>query len=169
MDKTVIGILVKNESGVLNRVTGLFSKRGFNIDSLSVGETENKSISRITITTIADEHTRWQIVKQLEKLVDVKKVQILETDDSVLRELLLVKIGLAASNRLARSEVMEAINVFRGKVIDMTPEFILIEVTGASSKIDAFIDYLKQYNICELCRTGATAIERGSKILSEGK
>ncbi len=156
-------MLVKNESGVLTRISGLFARRAFNIDSLSVGETENHLISRITISARGDDYIREQIVKQLMKLVDVITVELMDLENTVLRELLLVKVRFEKGEL---TELMQAISVFRAKVIDLTSNTATLELTGQASKVTAFIDFLKPYGITELCRTGITAIGRGEHILN---
>lgn len=158
----VLSMLVNNEAGVLTRVTALFSRRGFNIDSLSVGETENPKVSRITITATGDDYLKEQITKQLEKLHDTIVVEHMEQGRTVLRELLLVKVAVGHEER---SRIMEAVSVFRAKVVDMEPASLTVEITGERSKLDAFVEYLKPYGISELCRTGITAIGRGDYIL----
>ncbi|HAN43820.1 MAG TPA: acetolactate synthase small subunit, partial [Ruminococcaceae bacterium] len=150
-EKFILSMLVNNESGVLTRVSGLFARRGFNIDSLSVGETENSNISRITITATGDDYTKDQIIKQLEKLHDVKTIELMDKARTVLRELLLIKVKAAKGER---NEIMQGTAVFRAKVIDLSPESLTVEITGEHSKLDAFIEFLKPYGIIELCRTG---------------
>ena len=158
----VIALLVSNQSGVLTRVSGMFARRGFNIDSLTVGETEHSELSRITVTMTGEEHTLNQIVKQLGKLHDVKKLEVLEDKSTVVRELLLIKVAVKPETR---QEIMDAVNVFRCKIIDFAPESLCVEITGESSKIDAFVDYMKPFTIIERCRTGVVALSRGSKTL----
>ncbi len=164
MKKTqfVLGVIVSNQFGVLARISGLFSRRGYNIDSLTVGETEQPAFSRMTIVATGDSYIQEQIVKQLEKLQEVHKVEILSPTEIVARELLLIKIAAAQGQR---AELMEAVQVFRCKVVDFTPESVSIEVTGEDSKLDAFIEYARGYGILELCRTGITALERGPHTL----
>jgi len=164
--KFLLSILVNNEAGVLTRVSSLFSRRGFNIDSLSVGETESSKISRITISAKGDDYIKEQIVKQLMKLHDVITVELMDLENTVIRELLLVKV---ASRNGELSEIMHAMNIFRAKVVDLSPGYVTLELTGQSSKIDAFIEFLKPYGIIELCRTGITAIGRGDYILKNVK
>lgn len=160
--KIVISILVKNESGVLTRVTGLFARRGFNIDSLSVGETEDVSQSRITVTMFSDSYEEEQVIKQLEKLEDVVVVESMDTGNIIFRELLLIKVNCTEGQR---SQILEAVSIFRAKVVDLCPTSLTVEITGESSKCDAFLEYLRPYGIAELCRTGATALGRGKKTL----
>lgn len=155
----VISALVTNHSGVLSRVSSLFSRRGFNIDSLTVGVTEDERFSRITICSTCDDATKEQIVKQLSKLYDVKKIEVMHRDESVFREMILVKI---ATPRQVRAEIMSSVNIFRGKIVDMGLESVTVELTGDPSKINAFIEFLSQYEILELCHTGLTAVKRGA-------
>ena len=160
--RLILSLLVSNESGVLTRISGLFARRGFNIDSLSVGETENPRVSRITIQAAGDEYVRSQIVHQLEKLHDVKTVELMDVSQTVLRELLLVKVH---ANPETRGQVLDAVTVFRAKVIDLTPATMTMELTGEGTKLDAFITYLEPLGIIEVCRTGVTAIGRGGYVL----
>ena len=161
--RLILSLLVANESGVLTRISGLFARRGFNIDSLSVGETQNPRISRITIQVAGDAYVREQVVHQLEKLHDVKTVTLMELEQTVLRELLLVKVRAAPDTR---SQVLDAVTVFRAKVIDLTPETMTMELTGEKSKLDALIPYMEPLGIIEVCRTGVTAIGRGGYVLT---
>jgi acetolactate synthase-1/3 small subunit len=161
-NRIIISMLVKNEVGVLTRVSGLFARRGFNIGSLSVGETERSDVSRITITTQGDEYVREQMIRQLEKLHDCIIVESLDQKNVVTRELILLKLNVQKGER---REIMEAVSIFRAKVVDLTSTTMTIEVTGETSKCDAFVEYLREYGIAELVRTGLTAIERGSNKL----
>lgn len=163
-EKFILSMLVKNEAGVLTRVSGLFARRGFNIDSLSVGETLDNKVSRITITATGDEYIREQIRLQLEKLHDVIIIEDMPIESTVMRELLLIKVNVAQGKR---SEVLEATSIFRAKVVDLTPTFLTLEVTGDSSKCNAFLEYMLPFGIEEICRTGITAISRGSKLLKK--
>ena len=162
-DHFLLSMLVNNEAGVLTRITGMFARRGFNIDSLSVGETENSSISRITIASHGDDYFKEQIVLQLRKLHDVKVVELMDLGSTVRRELLLIKVKIEDTTR--RSQILEAVNIFRAKIIDLSPVSLTIEITGEKTKLEAFIVYLSPYGITELCRTGVTAIGRGNYIL----
>jgi acetolactate synthase-1/3 small subunit len=158
-----IAVLVQNHSGVLTRVAGLFSSRNFNIESLSVGETENPDNSRMTIVVSGDDATLDQVEKQLTKLVEVIKVEDLSGDASVVRELALVKIKAEGQGRL---ELFEIANVFRAKVVDVAAGSLSVEVTGEHGKIDAFLQLVKPYGVLELVRTGAAGIGRGPATLS---
>jgi acetolactate synthase-1/3 small subunit len=164
--RVILGVLVSNQFGVLTRVAGLFARRGYNIDSLTVGETEDPAYSRMTIVARGDDYMKSQIVKQLEKLYDVKEIRVLSDEASVSRELLLIKI---CADQQRHAEIMEAVKVYRAKVIDLSSQAITMEITGESDKLDAFVEYLKPYGIAELCRTGVTAISRGSTRLAVPK
>ncbi len=160
MNRQILSVLVDNQSGVLSRVAGLFSRRGYNIDSLSVGETEDPDVSRMTIVARGDDATLEQIKKQLNKLIDVIKVVTLEPGDSVYRELLLVKVQTAAGNRASISEIVD---IFRAKIIDVAPQSMTVELTGDESKVNAFAQLMQPYGIIEIVRTGLTALQRGDK------
>lgn len=162
MKKHVLSVLVENHSGVLSRVSGLFSRRGYNIDSLSVGETEDPKISRMTIVADADEYTLEQIKKQLNKLVDVIKIMELKEDRAIYRELALIKIAASKENR---AEIIEIANIFRAHIVDVANESVVIEATGDQGKISALSNMLEPYGIKEVIRTGLTALERGEREL----
>ena len=158
-NKFVIAVYVENKFGVLTRVTSMFTRRGFNIDTLTVGETENPKYSRITISMSGDGYAREQMINQLRKLQNVKKVEYLDRDESLSRELLLIKIK---NDPAYRQDVLSAVDIFRSKIIDYSTEALCIEITGETSKINAFIEILKPYGIIEMCRTGVVALERGA-------
>jgi acetolactate synthase-1/3 small subunit len=158
--KHLLSVLVENKPGVLTRVTSLFARRGFNIDSLAVGPTEDPTLSRITIVVIADDTPIEQITKQLFKLINVLKIQDLDPAESIDRELVLFKVN-AASER--RHEIIEIANVFRAKVIDVGRNSLTIEATGSSDKLQAMEDLFRAYGIKELARTGKIALARGSR------
>lgn len=158
MKKYVIAVYVDNKFGVLTRVTSMFTRRGFNIDSLTVGKTESPEYSRITITIYGGEGEKEQVIKQLQKLVNVKRVQLLPKDSSVSRELMLIKVKNCQDTK---NDIMTAVNIFRSKIIDYSPEALCIEVTGDTEKLDAFIEIMKPLGIIEMCRTGIVALERG--------
>ena len=162
-NKVIIAVYGDNQAGVLTRVTSMFTRRGFNIDTLTVGETEHSEYSRITICLRGDDNVREQLVNQLKKLVVVKKVEVL-TDEPIQRELLLIKVQNTSQNR---SEIMTAVDVFRASVIDYSTDGMCIETTGSPSKIDAFIKLMQPFGILEMCRTGIVALERGSQTLLE--
>lgn len=157
----VIAVYVENKAGVLTRVTAMFTRRGFNIDSLTVGETERSEYSRITISMSGDEYVKAQLINQLKKLLVVKRVEVLE-EEPIKRELMLIKVTNESQNR---SDIMTAVDVFRASVIDYTPEGMCIEVTGSPSKIDAFVKLMEPFGILEMCRTGIVALDRGSRTL----
>ena len=166
MDQYVIGVIVANVSGVLSRVSGMFTRRGFNIDSLTVGETESSGFSRITISFHGDEDIKERILQQLQKLHDVREVEVLDSKDTVIRELLLIKVR---NKTEIRQDIMTAVEIFRSKIVDYSPTALVCELTGETSKIDAFIQLLKPYGIMEMCRTGIVAIERGENCLKTVK
>jgi len=159
MSRYVLSVLVENYSGVLSKIAGLFSRRGYNINSLSVGETENPEISRMTITVDCDEYIFEQIVKQLNKLINVIKVIELDPESSVYRELVLVKLK---ANSMQRASINETVNIFRGKIIDVSNETVTVEITGDVEKLSAFINLIEPYGIVELVRTGFTGLERSN-------
>ena len=164
-DQFIIAVYVENKFGVLTRVTSMFTRRGFNIDALTVGETESPEYSRITICMSGDGYARDQMINQLRKLFNVRKVELIESDFSLRRELMLLK---TYNRKETSNDVMNAVNIFRAKIVDYSPDALCIEVTGDSEKIDAFIDVMKPLGIIEMCRTGVVALERGnSSILSK--
>ena len=158
----VIGVIVSNVSGVLSRVCGMFTRRGFNIDCLTVGETESSGYSRITVAFRGDDDIKLRILRQLEKLHDVKEVEVLDQNETVIRELLLIKIKNTPSTR---QDIMTAVEIFRSKIVDYSTTALVCELTGETSKIDAFIELMKPYGIMEMCRTGMVALERGENCL----
>jgi len=158
--KHTISVLVENHFGVLARVSGMFSARGYNIDSLCVGETEDPSASRMTVVVRGDDRVLEQIVKQLKKMVDVIEVQDLTRESYVERELVMIKVGADGSRR---SELMEIVSIFRAKVVDISPGAITVEVTGSGGKVTAFIDMMRPFGIRELVRTGRIATARSGK------
>jgi len=162
----IISVLVENEFGVLSRVAGLFSGRGFNIESLTVAETLDPTVSRITLVTHGDDQVLEQITKQLNKLINVIKVLDFTTASHVERELALIKV---TADEKTRAEVMHIVDIFRGKVIDVSPRSYLIEVTGDQEKIAAMLELLKPLGIQEIARTGKVAMHRGMQRLSVGE
>lgn len=162
MNKFVIAVYVDNKYGVLTRVTSMFTRRGFNIDALTVGETESPEYSRITISLSGDGYAKEQLINQLRKLFNVKKVEVINEELIIKRELALIKVPNDAKNR---SDILAAVEVYRAKVIDFTSQVMCIEITGDPNKINAFIDYMKPFGIIEMCRTGIVALERGSETL----
>lgn len=152
-----ISVLVENKFGVLTRIAGLFSGRGYNIDTLNVGPTHDPNTSHMTIVTRGDDATLEQIVKQLNKLVDVLKVQDFREDEYVDRELVLIKVGVDSTSR---AEVMQITDIFRAKIVDVQPKSLTIEITGDESKVEKFIDLMRTFGILELTRTGKVALPR---------
>jgi len=152
-----ISILVENKFGVLTRIAGLFSGRGYNIDTLNVGPTHDSGLSRMTIVTHGDEATLEQIVKQLNKLPDVIKVQDFHEGEYVDRELVLVKVAVDSKSR---AEVMQITDIFRAKIVDVQPRSLTIEITGNDSKVEKFLDLMKTFGVQELTRTGQVALPR---------
>ncbi|MBO4207637.1 acetolactate synthase small subunit [Micromonospora echinofusca] len=165
MTMHTLSVLVENKPGVLARVSGLFSRRGFNIDSLAVGETENPDVSRITIVVNAESSPLEQVTKQLNKLVNVLKIVELDPGVSVARELLLVKVR---ADRVARSQVLETVNLFRARVVDVAPDTLTIEATGTPDKLDALLRDLEPFGIKEMVQSGLVAIGRGSRSITAG-
>jgi len=155
--RRVLSILVSNQPGVLNKVAGLFSRRAYNIDSLSVGETESPDTSRMTIVVHADDLTLEQIKNQLAKLIDVIEITVLRSANAVLREHILVQVDRCAN----RADFMFVVDTFRGNVVDMSESTLMAELTGSPSKISAFIENLKPFGLKTLVRTGVTGLERG--------
>ena len=158
--KHTLAVLVENKSGVLSRVASLFSRRGYNIDSLAVGVTEDPEISRMTIVVQGDDQVLEQVTKQLNKLVDVIKVSDIGNDDAVERELALIKVSADVT---ARAEIIQIANIFRARIVDVYPKSITVEVTGDESKINAIEKLLRQFGIKEMVRTGKIALVRGPK------
>lgn len=156
----IISALVRNKPGVLARVSGLFSARGFNIESLAVGQTEDPDVSRMTVVVPGDDAILEQVRKQLSKLVDTIKVQDFSESTSVMRDLMLIKVKVNATNR---SEVIEIADVFRAQIVDMTLNGVIIEITGEEDKLDRFLNMLRPYGIAETMRTGRIAMARNEK------
>ena len=163
MKQHIVSALVENRAGTLSRVSGLFSRRGFNIDSLTVGETDDPSISRMTIAVTGEERILEQIVKQVGKLVDVIAVRELDSSSCLRREIMLVKVSANEKNRPA---VLEIAGIFRAHIIDVSPETITLEATGSLDKLNGLLLLLRPYGILEMARTGMVALERGNKVLS---
>ena len=164
--KHTLSVLVENKPGVLARVAGLFSRRGFNIDSLAVGVTENQEISRMTIVVEGDDRVLEQVTKQLNKLIDVIKVSDLRAGESVERELVMFKV---VAEPKTRSGIMQIADIFRARIVDVSQKTLIIEVTGDETKINAMESLLKQFGIKELARTGKVALTRGLKSVQEEK
>lgn len=164
MTRRVLSLLVEDKPGILTRVAGLFARRGFNINSLAVGPTEMKGFSRITVVADEDELLLEQLTKQLNKLVNVVKIVELEQSASVQREHMLIKVRVDNNNR---SQVLEAVNLFRARVVDVASDALVIEVTGDSGKVNALLRVLEPYGIKELAQSGLIAIGRGAKSFTE--
>ncbi|HOI69503.1 MAG: acetolactate synthase small subunit [Methanothrix sp.] len=158
-----IALIVENRPGVLVRIAGLFSRRGFNIDSLTVGATDNPDYSRMTITVDGDEVVLEQVTKQLNKLINVIRVSELDPAESVERELVMIKV---AAKKEDRSEIMQIVSVFRAKIIDVSPRSMIIEVTGSQDKVEAMVRLLRQFGIKEMARTGRVSMVRGAKVVN---
>lgn len=158
MNRLVLSLLVENNPGVLNRVAGLFSRRGYNIDSLSVGKTNIEGMSRITVVALGDEQILTQIEKQLGKLVEVVEIQQLDPDNSVYRELVLIKVD---ANETQRSQIVSIVDIFRARIIDVAPTSLIIEVTGNTRKVDQLLTMLNGFNVTEIVRTGLSGMRRG--------
>ena len=160
--KHTIAVIVENKSGVLTRIAGLFSRRSFNIDSLSVGGTENPDYSRMTITVQGDRDVLEQVIKQLSKLINVIRVSELDPSESIERELAIIKVN---ADKESRSEIMQIVNIFRAKIIDVSHRSMIIEVTGDEEKIDAIVQLLRQFGIKEIARTGKVSMVRGARVI----
>lgn len=164
MDRHILAVLVLNKTGVLNKITGLYARRGFNIESLSVGTTEKPGVSRITITLKGDEHTVNQITSQLEKLVDVLSVKELDPESTVGRELCFIKLSATGDDR---AKLLELSEIFRASIIDARRGALTILIAGTTEKTDAFLSLLEPFGIIEVVRSGLMAIERGERSLEE--
>ena len=158
MEQHIISALVENHFGVLARISGLFSARGYNIDSLAVGETHDPTISRMTIVSTGDEPIIQQVLKQLNKQIDVIKVTDVTEEEHVERELMLMKLS---HNKTTRSEISQLVEIFKGRIIDFNPKSMIIEIVGSKDKILAFMDIMRVFGIKEVARTGRIALNRG--------
>jgi len=161
----IIACLVENKPGVLYEVANMFRRRNFNIDSISVGTTEEKDLARMTIAVKGDDWTIEQVVKQLRKLIDVIRVTSLDPKDSVIREMALVKTHVSSAQ--SRSEILQYVDIFRGRVIDVAPDSVTAEITGDADKVDAYVDLMRPFGVKEIARTGITALARGGKAIRE--
>jgi len=161
--RRIISMLMENEPGALSRVVGLFSQRNYNINSLTVAPTDDVTLSRLTVTTIGDDRKLEQIVKHLNKLVDVVKLVDLTDGSHLERELMLIKVKVSGAQR---AEVMRLADVFRGEIVDVTPTSYVVQLTGTSDKLDAFISALGDTSILEVARTGVSGISRADKVLN---
>lgn len=164
MKKRVLSILVDNTSGVLGRISGLFSRRGYNIDSLTVGETQNSAFSRMTVVVRGDDQVLDQIEKQVAKLEDVRSVKVLQHGQRVCRELILVTVAATAQDR---SAILAIADIFRAKIVDVGVDTMMIELTGNQNKMDAFIKLMDGYEIKEMVRTGVAGLSRGARDMFE--
>ncbi|ACE84627.1 acetolactate synthase small subunit [Cellvibrio japonicus] len=161
--RRIISVLLENAPGALSRVVGLFSQRGYNIETLTVAPTEDPTLSRLTLTTIGDDHKIEQITKHLNKLIDVVKLVDLTEGSHIERELMLIKVKASGAQR---AEVKRCVDIFRGQIVDVTSTLYTIQITGASDKLDAFIQAVGDASIIEVVRTGVCGISRGEKVLS---
>jgi len=159
----IIAAIVEHKPGVLYRVSNMFRRRGFNIESITVGPVEPRDLARMTITVKGDEKTVEQVIKQMSKLIDVIKVSRLDPTNIVTREMALIKVH--APNSRARSDIINYANIFRARVVDVSLESLMVEITGDSEKIDAFIELMKPFGVKEIARTGITALSRGTKAI----
>ena len=164
MKRYVVGVLVKNQFGVLNRVTSMFRRRQFNIDMLTVCETESPEYSRITVRFHGDPRTKQQLVDQLYKLQEVCAIEDMKPDEAVCRELLLIKME---NDPASRSDILAAVEAYEAKSVDYTRDSMTIQLTGDTGRIDAFINLMRDYKILEICRTGVVALERGSSTIRD--
>ncbi len=160
--RRIISLLLENEPGALSRVVGLFSQRGYNIETLTVAPTEDETLSRLTLTTIGDDSKIEQITKQLNKLIDVVKLVDLSEGQHVERELMLIKVRASGTQR---SEVKRCADIFRGQIVDLGPSIFVIQITGTSDKLDAFIEAIGEASVLEVVRSGVSGIARGDKVL----
>ncbi|MBU2885195.1 acetolactate synthase small subunit [Gilvimarinus agarilyticus] len=161
--RRIISVLMENEPGSLSRVVGLFSQRGYNIESLTVAPTEDETLSRLTLTTIGDDHKIEQITKHLNKLIDVVKLVDLTEGAHIEREVMLIKVKAAGAQR---AEIKRCVDIFRGQIVDVTASLYIIQITGTSDKLDAFLQAVGDASILEVVRSGVSGIARGEKVLS---
>ncbi|HNJ85757.1 MAG TPA: acetolactate synthase small subunit [Agitococcus sp.] len=159
----IISVLIENEAGALSRLVGLFSQRGYNIETLTVAPTDDSTLSRLTLTTSGDDHKIEQVTKQLNKLVEVVKVVDLSEGDHIERELMLIKVKATGA---IRAEIKRTADIFRGQIVDVTSTTYTIQLAGTSDKLDAFIEALSETTILEVVRSGVSGIARGEKVLS---
>ncbi len=161
--RRIISVLLENEPGALSRVVGLFSQRGYNIETLNVAPTEDKTLSRLTLTTVGDDHKIEQITKHLNRLVDVVKLVDLSEGAHIERELMLVKVRATGAQR---AEIKRCTDIFRGQIVDVGPSVYTIQITGAADKLDSFLEAVGEVAIMEVVRSGVSGIARGEKVLS---
>lgn len=162
-NRYTVGVLVSNEPGVLSRVSGLFSRRGFNIESLAVGPTQDQSVSRITIVVLGNDSSIEQLVQQLYKLIVVRKVRVYDPANTVERQLVMIKVAATAAER---EGLMRIVEIFKAKVVDVTREPLSLTITGDADKVSAMIELLEDYGITEIVRTGTVALQRGNQIMN---
>jgi acetolactate synthase-1/3 small subunit len=160
--KHTISVLVENKAGVLSRISGLFARRGFNIDSLAVGTTEDKNISRITLLVDGDDYIAEQVTKQLNKQIDVIKVRKLDHDEITKRELVLVKVRMSSAQR---GEIIDIVKIMQGEIVDISHTTLTVELSDRPEKVDLLIELLSHYNIVEVARTGTIALQKGAEIV----
>jgi acetolactate synthase-1/3 small subunit len=160
--KHTISVLVENKAGVLSRISGLFARRGFNIDSLAVGTTEDKNISRITLLVDGDDYIAEQVTKQLNKQIDVIKVRKLNQDEITRRELVLIKVRMSAAQR---GEIIDIVKIMQGEIVDISHTTLTVELSDRPEKVDLLIELLSPYNIVEVARTGTIALQKGAEIV----
>lgn len=153
----IVSILVENNTGILARISSMFARRGFNIESLTVSFTKEEGLSMITLTTLADKNELKQLISQTEKLEEVLKIEILHEDNTVMREIVLIKINI---DQIAIGELKQIADIYKASIVDLSPESIIMEITGKPIKVDAFLNILKKYDVVEVCRTGITAMKR---------
>lgn len=161
--RRIISVLMENAPGALSRVVGLFSQRGYNIESLTVAPTEDETLSRLTLTTIGDDHIIEQITKHLNRLIDVVKLVDLTEGAHIERELMLIKVKATGAQR---AEIKRCVDIFRGQIVDVSSTVYVVQITGASDKLDAFLQAVGETSILEVVRTGVSGIARGEKVLS---
>lgn len=161
MRKMVLSLLVRNEAGVTSRISALFTRRGYSMESITGGATEDEKVSRLTVVVSGEDEVLEQVTKQLDKLEDVIKIEELESDNSVCRELILVRVAV---NEIQRPEVVSVADIFRANVVDVSKDSLMIELTGNKSKLDAFLELLRGYEILGIARTGVTGLFRGKHI-----
>ncbi len=164
MNRYTITALLANKSGVLTRISGLLARRGFNIESICACTTEDENFSRITVVLSGDEHALSQMTKQLDKLIDVKKITIADENCSIFRELLLVKVNAKAENR---GDLLNLKEIYKAKIVDLSPDTAVLELTGEPNKLDGFLKVIEPYGILEMARTGVTALSRGKACLND--
>lgn len=165
--KHIIGMLVADEPGVLTKISGMFSRRGFNIDTITVGKTSKENVSKMIFTLIGDDKVVEQVIKQVNKLVDVIKVSELDVDESIIIELCLIKVSI--KDEKAKNDLLKYADVYKVKIDDITPKSVIFRIVGDTQKINSFIELVRRFGIKEISRTGVTAMARGFKAMDEKK